>query len=148
MRSAFLFIASLTCSLLLSGCAAAPSDRGIDRQPPEGRLGYRIGTYLQIEGVRSEQGKSGNSTLLVDRVNGKAIEPPTPIWLDNLELPRDERCAISGYESGRWIGIPPDVEAHERQQPRQAAWQLRIYFVVTSVQSPESLRLAATNLER
>lgn len=123
---------------VLIGCTATPQ---ADSTPaPLGRLGHRLGTYLHIEGIRSEQSKSGSSTLIVDRVNGAECNPPVHIWLDNLSLPTSEHCAISGYESGRWIGLPPAVREAEGLPERQAAWQFQVYFVVTSVQEPSTLR--------
>ncbi len=139
--------ASLMFTLLVAGCATTPESSSV-RGAPQGLLGHRIGTYLHLEGMRSDQGKSGHSTLLVDHVNGERLDPPTSIWLDNLELPEGERCRVSGFETGRWIGIPPDVARMEAMNPRQAGWQFAISFVVTSIQAPESLRKSATNLER
>jgi len=75
----------------------------------------------------------------VDHVNGAAIDPPQTIWLDNLSLPTNTRCAVSGYESGRWIGLTDEVGAAEGLPLRQGVWQFHRCFIVTSVQEPPSL---------
>jgi hypothetical protein len=49
---------------------------------PGGRLGFPLGTYLTIEGVRAEgKLKLGVNTLLVDTVNGKQLDTPVGIWI-------------------------------------------------------------------
>jgi len=123
--------------LLLAGCAS-PSNRG-PYFPPLGHLGFPIGTYLRIEGVRQAKGKVGDQTLTVDHVNGKALENPTILWIENLRLPSEGRCILAGYETGRWIGVPPEVERIENLEVRQAPWQFQVYFIATSVQEPTSL---------
>lgn len=147
-QSAIAMVSAVLCAFVaaLASCAAqsatqtsAPASAEVIRVPM-GRLGEPIGTFLRVEGVRSEHGKTGSSTLLVDRVNGSGVSPPVSIWLDNLSLPRGERCIVSGYESARWIGLPPEVRRAENLPERQAVWQQQIYFIVTSVQSPETLR--------
>ena len=107
---------------------------------PDGWLGHPIGTFLEIEGVRAEQGKVDDHTLLVDRIGGSPLSPPTAISIDNLaSLPRGARCALRGYETGRWIGVPPSVEASGEVEPQQAMWQFYRTFIATSVQEPPSL---------
>lgn len=107
---------------------------------PAGRLGHPIGTYLQIEGVRAEQGKVDDHTLLVDRLGGSPLSPPTAISIDNLDsLPKGARCVLRGYETGRWIGVPPGVEASGEVEPQQAMWQFYRTFIATSVQEPPAL---------
>ena len=110
---------------------------GSDRAPLGG-LGYVIGTYLTIEGVRAEGFKTGTRTLSVDTVNGRKLELPRGVWVDNVEsLPESTRCVLKGYESARWIGTPPEV-VEATGQMSQAVWQLQRYFIVTSVVQPES----------
>jgi len=106
---------------------------------PAGRLGPHIGTYLQIEGVRGAEPVMAGESLLVDRVGERPLSPPTAIWLDNLSLPPGVRCVLRGYETGRWIGVPPEVEASGDVPPQQALWQFWRSFIVTSVQEPPSL---------
>jgi len=137
-RMTFSLVRSLAVVVALSACQAHGDLR---RRPsiPDGRLGYPIGTYLRLEGTRLESGKVGERTLLVDRINGAELSPPIGIWVENLVLPSSLRCRVSGYESGRWIGVPPEVERAEGTAPHQAAWQFQRYFLVTSVQAPDSL---------
>jgi hypothetical protein len=123
-------------ALVVSSLAAAKAD-----DIPSGRLGYRLGTYLTIEGVRAETFKAGVNTLLVDTVNGKKLDTPLGIWIENVEsLPKATRCILRGYESGRMIGIPHGVAAKENLPLPQAAWQFFRYFLVTSVVEPKELK--------
>ena len=110
-------------------------------EPPAGRLGYRIGSYLTIEGTREEDGKVGVNTLRVDTIDGYRLDKPIDIWIDNVTLPSRERCVLKGYETGRWIGVPDEVlRATESPHP-QAVWQFQFYFLATSVEQPKSLKI-------
>jgi hypothetical protein len=125
--------------LSLSAVACAGGSVRDGTQLPVGRLGRPLGAFLQIEGARLDGGKVGKRTLLVDRVGTSALSPPISISLENLDLPSGVRCRISGYETGRWIGVPPEVRRAEGLAPGQAEWQFYRSFVVTSVQAPDSL---------
>ena len=109
---------------------------------PQGRLGHPLGTYLAVEGIRAKSGKVGTQTLLVDKVNGKLLGSPVPVWIDNVSsLPLKERCILKGYENGRMIGTPPGAieaakEAGRDTTVQQAAWQFRRFFVMTSSVEP------------
>ena len=116
-------------------CVAPPEAAAAPIGAPMGRLGLRIGTFVRLEGVRATQGKVGDGSLLVDHVDGVALAQPVELWVENLALPKDVRCALSGYETGRWIGLPPEVERAEHLAPRQAGWQLHLTFIATSVQA-------------
>jgi len=108
---------------------------------PVGRLGYKLGTYLTIEGVRDTKGKVGVQTLLVDTINGKKIETPVSVWIDNIEsLPAEKRCVIRGYESGKMIGVPDEVIKKENLSQPQASWQFYRYFIITSALEPKDLK--------
>ena len=138
-------VLALLLALAPLGCAGPPAQEQEQEQEqeestlPAGRLGHPIGTYLRIEGVRAEHGKVGNRSLLVERVGERSLSSPTEIWLDNLPLPKDTRCVLRGYETGRWIGVPPEVEAAGALEPQQALWQFWRYFIVTSVEEPPAL---------
>lgn len=136
------------CALLIAGGCATSPDRPEGHGAPVGRLDHRLGTFLRIEGVRADSGKVGSSTLSVDTINGVPCKPPREIWLDNLSLPAGTRCQLSGYESGRWIGVPREVSEADGVPQQQALWQFQTYFIVTSIQSPESLRQSAPGLNR
>jgi len=138
-----LALATLSCAEAHPPVAEAHPPAG-DALPedtlPAGRLGHPIGTYLQLEGVRAETGKVGDQTLSVERVGERSLSPPSEIWIENLHsLPRGERCVLRGYETGRWIGVPPSVEASGDVESQQAMWQFYRYFIATSVQEPPAL---------
>ena len=144
MKRVTLFFVCLIC--LVAGIAflywknAPPLKPGLgDVEPPVGRLGYRIGTYLTIEGVREEEGKVGISTLLVDSIKGSKLGKPVAIWLEGVDLPAGERCVLKGFETGRWIGTPEEVIRATGKAP-QAAWQFQFYFCTTSIDQPKTLK--------
>jgi hypothetical protein len=113
---------------------------------PIGSLGHTLGTYLTIEGIRVDAGKTGTSTVQVDTVNGRKLSTHVHIWVDNLDLPKDKRCKIKGYETARMIGKAPAefAAAEEKGQEApgpQAEWQVQLYFIALSVLEPEGLRI-------
>jgi len=122
---------AMLCSLQFTAYA--------DNDIPQGRLGHPLGTYLTIEGVRAETGKVGVQTLLVDTINGKKLDQPVGIWIDNVELPEGQRCIIRGYESGKMIGLPFEVAKAENIPLPQAGWQFFRYFMMTSAVQPQGL---------
>lgn len=108
---------------------------------PMGLLGFQFGTYLTIEGVRYDDGKTGICTLLVDTVNNKKLDAPMTIWIEDINgLPEKERCIIRGYETGKMIGMPSIPEYKNSPLP-QFGWQFRRFFVATTVVRPESVKL-------
>lgn len=130
----------LICIFLAPSAFAHDID---NRDIPLGKLGYPLGTYLTMEGIRMEKGKVGTRTLLVDTINGKKLPSPVPIWIDNVRnpgLPKDTRCVFRGYESGKMIGVPNEAAEKEQISVPAAAWQFFRYFVVTSVVEPENLK--------
>ncbi len=114
---------------------------------PPGKLGHPLGTYLTIEGARWDTANvktAGPNTLLVDTVNGKKLGSPVPVHLENLQdpgLPKGERCVLRGHETGRMIGVPDEVARAEHILRPQAGWQFWRTFVVTSVVSPNSVKI-------
>jgi hypothetical protein len=69
MKKLTLFLIVAIVGICLAGAPPfKPGYRTVE--PPVGRLGYRIGSFLTIEGVRAEKGKVGIQTLLVDKING------------------------------------------------------------------------------
>lgn len=130
----------LPSALLLAAFTSCATPRAHEVSTlPMGHLGRPIGSFLRIEGVRAETGKVGDHNLLVDHVDGAALAQPIELWVENLAFERGERCAISGYETGRWIGLPHEVASAEHLPLTQAGWQFQRYFLVTSVQAPASL---------
>jgi hypothetical protein len=109
-------------------------------------LGQPLGRYLTIAGLRVEEGKVGVRTLRVDTVNGQQLREPVLIWIENVDLPEAERCVLKGYENCRMIGMSPAMAEAARESGKpvklpQAGWQMRMFFVATSVVSPNELRL-------
>lgn len=128
--------ALLTTALMLVPLTVLSAD-----DIPAGRLTPTLGAYLTIEGARAEKGKVGVNTLLVDTVNGKKLDTPIGVWIENVAaLPKGTRCIVRGYESGRMIGVPGEVATKEHMPIQQAEWQFYRYFIVTSVVEPKDLK--------
>ena len=130
-----------TLTLLIFFCLGL----AIAQDIPTGRLGFPLGTYLRVEGSRVEGPKTGGRTLLVDTINGKKLDSPIEIGIENVDsLPKDTRCVVRGYETGQMIGTPPAVEQAAKEGknvPRpQAGWKFYRYFVVISVIEPKDLK--------
>ena len=135
MKIAFVLLLFIP-SLAFAG-DAPPVLHGDGGEVPIGRLGDPVGSYLTIEGMRAERGKVGNRTILVDTVNGKKLDKPIGIWIDNAVLPPKFRCTIKGYETMEMIGQPPAVETVAKEAGKsigrpQAVWQAHFYFVALS----------------
>lgn len=123
--------------MTLPAVVHASGDDGI----PSGKLGFKLGTYLTIEGVAPTNGiKVGN--MLVDTVNGKKLETPVAILVENVgSIPKEGRLVIRGYESGKMIGLPHEVAEKENIPLPQAGWQFFRFFVATSVVAPKDLKI-------
>ena len=138
--------------LMIAAVGIAASDRETSRDTPQrdiygtpmpmGKLGHPIGTYMKIEGIRAERGKVGVNTLLVDNINGEKPDQPVGVWIQNINaLPKGKRCVLAGYESGKWIGTPPDViKRFGNVATSQAPWHFYRYFVVISAERPVELK--------
>ncbi len=141
-------LVAVAIACLLGGCASTtrqpqqePATQS-DATLPPGRLGYPLGKYLTIEGIRLERGKVGTSTLLVDKINGQAVSSPFGVRIHNIDaLPKGVRCVLNGYESGRMIGVPREVLKKENLSTPQALWQFSRYFIATSVVEPKDLKI-------
>jgi hypothetical protein len=136
----------LIAATVAAWCAVAADPHEI----PPGVLAPRLGAYLAIEGVRTDEVlTAGARTLRVDTVNGKKLEKPVLIWIENVaELPENTRCILRGYESVRMIGVPKEVLKQEKRTPPQVGWQLQHYFIITSVVEPKDLDLGGPLPER
>jgi hypothetical protein len=126
---------------------------------PGGLLGDPLGTYLTIEGVRSEGTKIETDTLLVDTIDGKKLDKPISLVIHGativnhnlqparLNLPAQQRCIIKGFESGQMIGVPPAISAAAKEQGWRdvpmspVLWQWRPHFVALVVVEPKDLQL-------
>jgi hypothetical protein len=116
---------------------------GADDGPyiPDGKLGFPLGTYLMIGGVRAKDdgAKGGNSRILmVDMVNDKTLATPVATIVDlRGALPSAGRIVVFGYETGRMVGVPAKVARKEGMPVPQTGWQFRRSFVITSWVTPE-----------
>ena len=126
---------------------------------PGGFLSDQLGTYLTIEGVKTEGGKIETGTFLVDTVNGKKLDKPISLLIRGasvvnqnlqragLDLPEKRRCVLKGFESGEMIGVPPAVPAAAKEQGWQEVpmspvpWHWRPYFVALVIVEPKGLEL-------
>jgi hypothetical protein len=114
---------------------------------PGGLLQDGLGMMLTIEGVKVTEGAFvGERTLAVQVIDGKKLAKPVNIWINNLELKKDQHYVFRGYENGMMIGTPPAVEALAKEQgqqfiPAQAAWQWKTHFVVLVVVEPKGVNL-------
>jgi hypothetical protein len=116
----------------LSFASSGHAQESVSETHP-GRLGYNLGTPLVLEGTCLEKGKGGNKSLEVKKVNGKSLEVPIGIWVENVsELPKNTLIVLKGYETGKMIGGDPK---------QQAVRQFYRYFVVTEVVRPKSLKV-------
>lgn len=133
-----LLIISILINIIVVFCLTTAKDDDKSRNGKKGKLGHSLGTYLTIEAVRAERkGKSSGKTLVVDKVNGKKLNRPVHISIQNTNpLPNTPRLILRGYESGKMIGIPDEVTEKENLQLEQAVWQFYHYFIVTSVVEP------------
>ena len=107
----------------------------------KGKLGYPLGTKLIIKGIRhAAMKKKGliptdrGSRMLVDTVNGIKLDKPISIGIEGLRKSDfhavDFRYTLSGYETGRWVGL---------DSVSQASPQFYHYFKVDSVLYPTTL---------
>jgi hypothetical protein len=156
LKLALQILALCACPVLVSGqtpSAEKRPDRPTLRtgEVPVGLLGRRLGDYLTIEGSRYDPKPAmmvdTSRTLLVDTVNGKKLPKPVRIWVSTVRvLPKEGRCVLKGYESGRMSGIPPGAfkaaeEVGKPIEPRTQVWGWEYHFVATSAVSPKGLKI-------
>jgi hypothetical protein len=115
--------------------------------PAIGRLGVPLGQLVLLEGARAEGPKTGVRTFKIEKIDGKALTSPVSIRVDNVDLPKDARCVLRGYETIRMIGSPPAYEQFARLKDEpppnvpQAAWQIFSSFVALEAVEPKSLEI-------
>jgi hypothetical protein len=128
----------------ISQPSSCPSKRPVNTGQM-GLLGEPTGTYMTIEGIRApDPGENFDSQIfLVDTVNSKKLDQPVGINITNEILPEKQRCVVSGYETGKWLGIPPEVYQATPEADRgflryeRMPWHFYHYFCVVSIKSPE-----------
>jgi hypothetical protein len=146
----------MVCGVLCCMLAVAGEPIKIPKQAtlhtgdvPIGSLGFPVGSYLTIEGMRGGDGGKGGGArwLLVDTINGQKLAEPVGIWIEKTEtLPKDTRCVLKGYETFEMMGDAPAYEAAAKEAGRnisapQFAYQVHLFFVTMSVESPTRLKL-------
>lgn len=131
--------------LIVLGLAVIAS-LGFAADIPSGKLGFPLGTYLTVEGTAAKPGFKVNSTctLIVETVNGKHLDQPIAIVVEDtgMPLPQEGRIVIRGYESGKMIGTAPaEIDAAKEAGKEitipQAAWQFYRFFILTSWVEPK-----------
>lgn len=120
-------------------------------RPPGGLLYDAIGEYLTIEGVRVQESGFGitERSFLVDTVNGKKLSKPVHIEVWGVDLPRQKRCVLKGYENGQMAGTPPAYEQAVKAKdldPKdlhtvQVGWGWYTHFVVLVAVEPKGLKV-------
>ena len=115
---------------------------------PTGKLGFTLGKYLMIEGVRgtkpTDKTIKDPHSLIVDTVNGKKLRNPIHIYVRNASLGAEIRYSLRGYETGQMRGIPGEIIQKEKEfmgdtPAPQVAWHFSTDFVATSVVEPEGI---------
>jgi hypothetical protein len=113
---------------------------------PTGKLGHPIGTYLRIEGHRyvptKPPFKVEAGTMLVDTVQNTKLQSPVLLSISNVDIdsvPPEARCILKGYETGAWVGSPEGLPPGTPVE--QTVFRFYFYFVATSVESPETLKI-------
>jgi hypothetical protein len=112
-----------------------------------GTLEKPLGTYVTVEGVRENGIKSGVGTLHVDTVNGKKLETPVSVVLENLDLQDGTRYVLRGYETVEMVGQPADPEHPGRPMP-QAGFQLRPLFRAVEIKSQNGVLMASGGVSK
>ena len=109
---------------------------------PVGRLGYPLGSYLTIEGVRSSDGKGAKQYLAVDTFSRHKLPRPVAMYF-RFFLPAGVRCVFKGYETGEWTGSAPEEVlrfAPGEDLFSQAVWGFQNRFVIVSVVQPSDFK--------
>ena len=101
-------IAALFCFSLWIGAVS----KGSAQDLPKGRTGLPIGSYLTIEGVRDD---SKHYNFKVDTVNGKKLDRPLFLSVEDSRLASNGRQVLKGYETIQMIGTPPAFHEAERE---------------------------------
>jgi hypothetical protein len=116
---------------------------GVDSMLPGGMLGYPLGFYLEIEGRRTTSAGGTPYTIVVDKINGKQMQPHIPIEIENVDqLPIEEPVILRGYETGHMAGIPERVYGEDNIQLHSSQpFHFVHSFRSTRVITPSSLKI-------
>lgn len=162
MRKALLFFiaAVMVAAMSVTRADKGPSTEPMQLQPmrlqigmvPVGTLGIPIGQLVLLEGTRIDGNKYGDRTMKIEKINGKAVTSPMEISINNVHLPKNQRCVIRGYETMYMRGSPPAYEqlAKLKKQPPppqpQMGWQVFCEFVALEAVEPQSLKIEKPDL--
>ncbi len=89
-----------------------PNSKASMERPPSGMLTDAIGQLITVEGMMPDDAigkKNGSARFRVDTVNGVRLENPRRVRVQGMEIPRNIRCVLKGYETGEMVGTPPAV---------------------------------------
>ncbi len=122
-------------------------------QVPIGILGYRIGEYLTLEGVKEKGVFKAGGRLVVEKINGEVLAKPIAIGLQNVSLPDDQRVVVKGCEIFQIYGNPADYWRKKEMGEPVSDWSLAQRggkmsechvshgFVVVKVVTPVGLKI-------
>ncbi len=103
---------------------------------PTGDLGFPLGEYLAIEGVKVPESMNNPLSLKVDRVNGRKLDLPLLISISGKagDLQDGMRYTVKGYETAGMDGQAPALEAAIKAAdptapPAQRLWAVTSWFV-------------------
>lgn len=109
-----------------------------------GKLGQPLGRVIQIEGtpvestdpLRRQKALMSALLLRVNKVQGVALPEPVVIelsfpydWSEHKLAP-GERRVFTGYEGGRFDGIPNEATPHIKNLPASKGWGFSTYFII------------------
>ncbi|MCE9519921.1 MAG: hypothetical protein K8R87_10260 [Verrucomicrobia bacterium] len=107
-----------------------------------GVLNCPLGTVISIEGEyisatpHETKTEATSFAIRVTKVNGKPLETPPIIGLiaanaNKVQLPKPgEKCNYRGYESGSFIGLPPDVSKDTGIKASAEPWHFSTMFCI------------------
>ena len=146
---AFAIVVGANANGQAPGIVPPNSEASIER-PPSGMLTDAIGQLITIEGLSPDDAKlkkNGSARFQVDTVNGVKLEKPRKVRVGGLEIPRNIRCILKGYETGKMVGTPPAVTqaAEELGQKyidgrQMAGYGWSTHFVVLIIVEPQALQ--------
>jgi hypothetical protein len=143
----------------MAGCAGTPAvdSHGMPLvnvetgMVPNGPLGVPLGQLVELAGTRIDGPKSGTGSLNVQAIDGRPVVSPTSVWIEGVDLPKNIRCVIRGYETIETHGEPPAYEQlarlHGWSAPSQvqAGWEIYCKFVPLEAVEPKTLHIGKTN---
>jgi len=107
-----------------------------------GSLGNPLGRYVTIEGTKPAKALMMANPMEIDAVDGKVLAAPILMEIHGAAgLPEGTRCILHGYETGALVSTPDDPAVKGAPAP-QASYRFAVWFEVTEIKSPETLKKA------